>query len=174
VGSVTSGGFSPCLERGIGMGYVPPALAKNGARFGVRSGNADLVAVTTPRPFYEGAFHSKPRKPQASASEPAAREDDMAKVPDGRRYTKEHEWAKLEGDLVTVGITDWAQEQLSDVVYVELPAVGKTVRQSDAFGVIEAVKTVSDLYAPVSGEVVEVNQALADNPALVNQSPYEK
>src|SRR5262249_19860508 len=67
-----------------------------------------------------------------------------------------------------------AQEQLSDVVYVELPAVGKTVRQSDAFGVIEAVKTVSDLYAPVSGEVIEVNQALADNPALVNQSPYEK
>ena len=98
----------------------------------------------------------------------------MAKVPDGLRYTKEHEWAKLEGDLVTVGITDWAQEQLSDVVYVELPAVGRAVRQSDAFGVIEAVKTVSDLYAPVSGEVVEVNQGLADNPAWVNQSPYEK
>jgi glycine cleavage system H protein len=98
----------------------------------------------------------------------------MAKVPDGLRYTKEHEWAKLEGDVVTVGITDWAQEQLSDVVYVELPAVGKAVRASDAFGVIEAVKTVSDLYAPVSGEVVEVNQALTDNPAWVNQSPYEK
>ena len=97
----------------------------------------------------------------------------MAKVPDGLRYTKEHEWAKLEGDVVTIGITDWAQEQLSDVVYVELPAVGKAVRQSDAFGVIEAVKTVSDLYAPVSGEVVEVNQALVDNPAWVNQSPYE-
>jgi glycine cleavage system H protein len=98
----------------------------------------------------------------------------MAKVPDGLRYTKEHEWAKLEGDVVTVGITDWAQEQLSDVVYVELPAVGKALRQSDAFGVIEAVKTVSDLYAPVSGEVVEINQSLADNPAWVNQSPYEK
>ena len=98
----------------------------------------------------------------------------MTKVPDGLRYTKEHEWAKLEGDVVTVGITDWAQEQLSDVVYVELPAVGKAVRASDAFGVIEAVKTVSDLYAPVSGEVIEVNQGLADNPALVNQSPYEK
>jgi len=98
----------------------------------------------------------------------------MANVPDGLRYTKEHEWAKLEGDVVTVGVTDWAQEQLSDVVYVELPQVGKTLRQSDAFGVIEAVKTVSDLYAPVSGEVIEVNTALADNPAWVNQSPYEK
>jgi glycine cleavage system H protein len=96
----------------------------------------------------------------------------MAKVPDGLRYTKEHEWAKLEGDVVTVGITDWAQEQLSDVVYVELPAVGKAVRQSDAFGVIEAVKTVSDLYAPIAGEVVEVNAALADDPAVVNREPY--
>lgn len=98
----------------------------------------------------------------------------MAKVPNDLRYTEEHEWAKLDGDVVTVGITDWAQEQLSDVVYVELPAVGKTVRQNDSFGVIEAVKTVSDLYAPVSGEVIEVNQALVDNPAMVNHSPYEK
>lgn len=98
----------------------------------------------------------------------------MAQVPAGLRYTKEHEWAKLDGDVVTVGVTDWAQEQLSDVVYVELPAVGRAVRQSDAFGVIEAVKTVSDLYAPVSGEVVEVNTSLADNPGWVNESPYEK
>ena len=98
----------------------------------------------------------------------------MAQVPAGLRYTKEHEWAKIDGDVVTVGVTDWAQEQLSDVVYVELPAVGKAVRQSDAFGVIEAVKTVSDLYAPVSGEIIEVNTSLADHPALVNESPYEK
>jgi glycine cleavage system H protein len=98
----------------------------------------------------------------------------MAQVPAGLRYTKEHEWAKVDGDVITVGVTDWAQEQLSDVVYVELPAVGKAVRQSDAFGVIEAVKTVSDLYAPVSGEVIEVNASLADRPGLVNESPYEK
>ncbi len=95
-------------------------------------------------------------------------------TPDGLKYTKEHEWARLEGGLVTVGITDWAQDQLSDVVYVELPAVGRQVKQMDAFGVIEAVKTVSDLFAPVSGEVVEVNASLADNPKLVNDSPYEK
>lgn len=93
-------------------------------------------------------------------------------IPEGLKYTKEHEWARLEGDVVTVGITHWAQEQLSDVVYVELPPVGKSVSQADAFGVIEAVKTVSDMYAPVSGEVVAVNPALADNPGLVNQSPY--
>jgi glycine cleavage system H protein len=95
-------------------------------------------------------------------------------TPEGQKYTKSHEWARQEGGLVAVGITHWAQDQLSDVVYVELPAVGRALKQSDAFGVIEAVKTVSDLYAPVSGEVVEVNTALADNPGLVNQSPYEK
>lgn len=95
-------------------------------------------------------------------------------TPEGLRYTKDHEWAKFDGDVVTVGITDYAQDQLSDVVYVELPAVGKKVQQKDAFGVIEAVKTVSDLYSPVSGEVIAVNSALADNPGLVNQSPYEQ
>ena len=95
-------------------------------------------------------------------------------TPENLRYTKEHEWARLDGDVVTVGITDFAQEQLSDVVYVELPAVGRTLGKMDAFGVIEAVKTVSDLYSPVSGEVVEVNGDLAKQPQLVNESPYEK
>ena len=88
------------------------------------------------------------------------------------RYTAEHEWARAEGDLVTVGITSYASEQLGDVVFVELPAVGRKLEAMKAFGVVEAVKTVSDLFAPVAGEVVAVNQALADNPALVNQSPY--
>jgi glycine cleavage system H protein len=95
-------------------------------------------------------------------------------IPEGLKYTKEHEWARLEGDTVTIGITHWAQEQLSDVVFVELPAVGRTVREAEGLGVIEAVKTVSDVYAPVAGEVVAVNAALADNPGLVNQSPYEQ
>jgi glycine cleavage system H protein len=95
-------------------------------------------------------------------------------TPEGLKYTPEHEWAKVEGDIVTVGITDWAQEQLSDVVYVELPSAGTVLKQMDAFGVIEAVKTVSDLYAPISGEIVEVNTALGDDPALINQSPYEE
>ena len=92
--------------------------------------------------------------------------------PDDVRYTAEHEWARLEDGLVTIGITGYATDQLGDVVFVELPAVGQRLDAMKAFGVVEAVKTVSDLYAPVGGEVVAVNDALADNPALVNQAPY--
>ena len=92
--------------------------------------------------------------------------------PDDVRYTKDHEWARLEGGVVTVGITGYATEQLGDVVFVELPEAGRKLETAKPFGVVEAVKTVSDLYAPVDGEVVEVNGALADNPALVNQEPY--
>jgi glycine cleavage system H protein len=92
--------------------------------------------------------------------------------PSDVRYTAEHEWARLEDGLVTIGITGYATDQLGDVVFVELPAVGKRLDAMKPFGVVEAVKTVSDLYAPVAGEVVAVNPALADNPALVNQAPY--
>ena len=92
--------------------------------------------------------------------------------PSDVRYTREHEWARLSDGLVTVGITGYATEQLGDVVFVELPAVGKKVDAGKPFGVVEAVKTVSDLYAPISGEVAEVNEALSGNPALVNQEPY--
>ena len=92
--------------------------------------------------------------------------------PQGYRYSKDHEWISVEGDRGRVGVTDYAQKQLGDVVFVELPAVGKKVDAGKPFGVVEAVKTVSDLYAPISGEVAEVNDALAGNPALVNQEPY--
>ena len=92
--------------------------------------------------------------------------------PDDVRYTPEHEWARLANGIVTVGITSYATEQLGDVVFVEMPQVGKQLEASKPFGVVEAVKTVSDLYAPVSGEVVEVNTALTDNPAAVNAEPY--
>jgi len=94
-------------------------------------------------------------------------------IPEGLRYTKDHEWAKKDGDLVVVGITHYAQDQLGDVVFIEMPAVGRTIAAGETFGVVEAVKTVSDLYAPLGGEVVAVNTALADEPGLVNQSPYE-
>ena len=93
-------------------------------------------------------------------------------IPSDRRYSKEHEWAKVEGDAVVVGITDYAQDQLGDVVYVELPKVGDRVAQSQIFGVIESVKTASDLFSPVSGAVVEFNQSMAGDPAQVNDSPY--
>jgi glycine cleavage system H protein len=92
--------------------------------------------------------------------------------PQELRYTAEHEWARTEGDTVTVGITSYATDQLGDVVFVELPEVGKRLEALKPFGVVEAVKTVSDLYSPISGVVTEVNGALADNPALVNQEPF--
>ena len=92
--------------------------------------------------------------------------------PDDVRYTTEHEWARVEGGLVTVGITSYASEQLGDVVFVELPEVGRKLEASKPFGLVEAVKTVSDLYAPIAGEVVAINATLVDNPALVNQEPY--
>jgi glycine cleavage system H protein len=88
------------------------------------------------------------------------------------RYTKEHEWIRVEGDRGRVGITHYAQDQLGDVVFVELPAIGKQVRHMQPFGVVESVKAVSDLYSPVTGEVVEVNAALPDTPELVNRDPY--
>ena len=93
-------------------------------------------------------------------------------VPDELRYTKEHEWAKIEGDRARVGITAFAQEQLGDVVFVELPKVGATVTSMKTFGVVESVKAVSDLFAPLSGEVLEVNGALPGKPELVNSDPY--
>jgi glycine cleavage system H protein len=92
--------------------------------------------------------------------------------PEDVRYTKDHEWARVENGLVTVGITSYATEQLGDIVYVELPDVGRTLESAKSFGVVEAVKTVSDLYAPIPGEVVEINGALAENPTLVNQEPF--
>jgi glycine cleavage system H protein len=92
--------------------------------------------------------------------------------PDDVRYTSEHEWARLEKGVVTVGITSYATDQLGDVVFVELPEPGQKIEAMKPFGVVEAVKTVSDLYAPLSGEIVEVNPALNDNPGLVNQEPF--
>jgi glycine cleavage system H protein len=93
-------------------------------------------------------------------------------VPKDLRYTKEHEWVRIEGDLATVGITDFAAEQLGDVVFVDLPEVGRTVAQFAAVGVIESVKAVSDLYAPVGGDVVETNSELTSQPELLNSDPF--
>ncbi len=89
----------------------------------------------------------------------------------GLKYSKDHEWVRVDGDVGTVGISDYAQEQLGDVVYVELPEVGRTVAQNEEAAVVESVKAASEVYAPVSGEVAEVNQALEDDPALVNGDP---
>ena len=93
-------------------------------------------------------------------------------LPENVRYTKDHEWAKLTGDTVKIGISDYAQDQLGDIVFVELPTVGDSFEEGDEFGTLESVKAVSELYAPISGEVVAINEVLADAPELLNQDPY--
>ncbi len=93
-------------------------------------------------------------------------------VPNDLQYTKSHEWVRLEGDVATVGITDHAQSELGDIVFVELPTVGRMLRSGETFGSVESVKTVSDIYAPVAGEVVEVNAALGSQSELMNSDPY--
>jgi glycine cleavage system H protein len=93
-------------------------------------------------------------------------------VPEELQYTRSHEWVRTEGDTATVGITDYAQEELGDIVFVELPEEGATFEAGDSFGTVESVKAVSDLYSPVGGEVVEVNEALNDSPEKINEDPY--
>lgn len=93
-------------------------------------------------------------------------------VPGNLKYTNDHEWALVDGDVATIGITEYAAGELGDVVYVELPSIGDTALKGDSIGTIEALKTVADIYSPVSGEVVEVNEALADTSELVNKDPY--
>lgn len=96
----------------------------------------------------------------------------MSQVPSDLKYAKSHEWVRLAGDTATVGITDHAQHELTDIVFVELPAVGRRLAAGEAAAVVESVKTASDIYSPVSGEVVEINQGAANNPGLVNTEPY--
>ena len=95
-------------------------------------------------------------------------------IPDDLKYTKDHEWARQKGAKVLVGITDFAQDQLGDVVFVELPAVGDEVKKGESFGVVESTKAVSELFAPISGKVVEVNDPLVEAPETVNEDPYEE
>ena len=95
-------------------------------------------------------------------------------IPDNLKYTKEHEWVSLDGDTATVGITDFAQRELGDIVYVEVDTEGEELDQDEVFGTVEAVKTVSDLFMPISGEVEEFNEALEDEPELINKEPYGK
>lgn len=93
-------------------------------------------------------------------------------IPEGLKYTKEHEWVKVDGNTGTVGVTDYAQGELGDIIYIDVTTVGNDVAVGDSFGTIEAVKTVSDMYAPVSGKITEFNSAVNDNPASINQDPY--
>jgi glycine cleavage system H protein len=96
----------------------------------------------------------------------------MSNIPSDLKYAKSHEWVRVQGDTATVGITDHAQHELTDVVFVELPAVGRQLKAGESCAVVESVKTASDIYSPISGQVVEVNKAVVDNPSLVNTEPY--
>jgi glycine cleavage system H protein len=93
-------------------------------------------------------------------------------IPDDLKYTKDHEWARIEGDTATIGITDFAQGELGDIVFVELPEVGEVTEQAQSFGTIEAVKAVSDLFSPLTGKIVEVNSKITDSPEIINKDPY--
>ena len=97
----------------------------------------------------------------------------MANIPENLRYSKDHEWVSVDGDTATIGITDYAQHQLGDVVYVELPKAGEEFGEHEAFGSVESVKAVSEIFTPISGEVTEVNDGLNDTPEVVNADPYE-
>jgi len=92
--------------------------------------------------------------------------------PDNLLYTKDHEWVRVEGGMVTIGITDYAQEQLGDIVFIDLPSKGQDVSKDDTFGVVESVKSVSDCFSPITGKVVDINEDLAENPAMVNEDCY--
>ena len=99
--------------------------------------------------------------------------ENIMNIPTNLKYTKDHEWVSIEGDIATIGITDFAQSELGDIVYVEIETEGETIEAEEVFGSVEAVKTVSDLFMPISGEIIEFNSELDANPELVNSNPYE-
>ena len=150
IGEVTSGTLSPSLNWGVGMAYVSTARAKIGARNRYRNSRTKI-----------SSHHRKETALQK-----------IMNVPDDLLYTESHEWIKREGDNVRVGITDHAQSELTDVVYVELPKMDRQANAKEAIAVVESVKAASDIYAPVKGTVVEVNKALEADPGLINREPY--
>ena len=157
IGEVTSGGFGPTVGGPIALGYVRAAHAAPAA-----------AAAVDPRQAASGQGGRAALRPPPL---PALKEClPMSDV----RYTKEHEWARLDGDLATVGISDYAQEQLGELVFVELPDIGRKVSRGGSLAVVESVKAASDVYAPVGGEVVETNGELANDPGLVNRSAEDE
>lgn len=131
-------------------------------RFASQAASVLGVRAAPAAPFAAGEFGLRAAALRAYAT-----------VAEGLKYAKSHEWTKVDGETATVGISDFAQSELGDVVYVELPEVGSEVKKGETFGVVESVKAASDVYAPVSGEVVEVNNVLSDDPAKVNSEPFE-
>ena len=159
VGYVTSGTFSPTLKKPIGLGYITPELKEIGGTVDIKIRDALHKAKIVKRPFYEYT---------------GRRSVNLINNPKELRYSKEHEWVRLEGGVAVVGITDYAQKQLTDIVFIELPKKGKQISENAILGVVESVKSVSDVLSPVNGEVIEVNEEIIGNPDLVNKEPYGK
>ena len=158
---MTSGTMSPSLEVGIGMGYVRSDLAEPGTEIEIDV-RGKRRACRDPR----AAALLQGR--EVAIGFRRGRES----YPDDLRYHPEHDWARIEGDTATFGVTWYAQDALGEVVFYEPPEVGKEVKKDEAYAEVESVKAVSDVYAPLSGEVTEVNAALAENPEKINQDPY--
>eukprot|EP00095_Tigriopus_kingsejongensis_P009135 maker-scaffold5131_size4974-snap-gene-0.3 protein:Tk09135 transcript:maker-scaffold5131_size4974-snap-gene-0.3-mRNA-1 annotation:"glycine cleavage system protein t" len=148
LGVLTSGGLSPTLGEGIGMAYLPLARAKIGTPVFIEVRGRKLSAKVVKKPFYHMT------------------------APADLHYTRDHEWVRLQGDIATIGITDHAQEELSDVVFVELPDLGDSDKGSPV-AVVESVKAASDIYTPIAGEIIEVNLDLVADPAKINTDPYD-
>ena len=153
-GEVTSGTLSPCLDQGIGMAYLPAGKTEPGTAFEI-----DVRGKTRPAEVRDEAA-----LPQGGLVAEA--------LPVGPQYHPEHDWARIDGDIATFGITWYAQDQLGEVVFFDPPAVGTEVKKDQPYAEVESVKAVSDVIAPLSGEIVEVNEALADTPEQINDDPY--
>ena len=158
VGVVASGTQSPMLGVGIALGYVFPSCADSETQLSIAIRNRRVPATVVARPFYQAGKDAKT--------------EEVMEFPKGLRYSREHEWVLVEEDAVTIGITDYAQEQLGDVVFVEFPELDTQLTKDEPFSVVESVKAVSDIYAPVSGRVTEVNTELTNSPETVNEDPY--
>ncbi|MFO0750837.1 MAG: glycine cleavage system aminomethyltransferase GcvT [Myxococcota bacterium] len=167
VGAVTSGTLSPSTGKAIALAYVQAPHAALGTTLEV-----DIRGKATPAVVVEPPSTVPPAPSARTGLTSSKVRFPCRSVPSDLRYTKDHEWARQDGDLVVVGITDYAQEHLGDVVMVELPSVGAKVETGKPFGTVESPKSVSDLYAPVSGTVAKVNKALDDAPDAINKSPY--
>ena len=157
VGVVTSGTLSPCLDVGIGMGYVAAELAEPGTEVEIDVRGKRRPARIESKPLYrkESEYRWPTRATRRSL-----------------RYHPEHDWARIDGDEATFGVTWYAQDALGEVVFYEPPEVGSEATKDQAYAEVESVKAVSDVYAPLSGEITAVNDAVADSPELVNEDPY--
>ena len=167
IGIITSGTFSPLLKNGIALGYIDQNYNNNQNIFIDIRGVEKKATIVNP-PFYDQKEfgHKREKWKIMKINDYEILED--------RLYTKEHEWIKLDGEYAIIGITDYAAKLLNDIVYVEMPEIEKELKAGESFGSVESVKTASEVYLPVSGRVVEINNELNESPEIINNSPYEK